>query len=62
MTADDTKKERFESYPRPAQAEEYKDKPEFIDEQPNDFHGKSVSNVPDTNAEKHNNDPEKMRE
>jgi len=58
--SDDKKNERFESYPRPSTADkQYTGQPEYIDEQPNDFNDKSVSNVPDSNAERQTNDPQK---
>jgi hypothetical protein len=56
----DKKNERFESYPRPSTADkQYNEQPEYIDQQPNDFEDKSVSNVPDSNADKQANDPER---
>lgn len=57
---DDKKSQRFESYPRPSQADkQFNEQPEFMDQQPNDFNDKSVSNVPDSNAERQTNDPGK---
>lgn len=56
----DKKNERFESYPRPSEADkQFNEQPEYIDQQPNDFNDKSVSNVPDSNAERQTNDPQK---
>lgn len=45
---DDKKQERPESYPRPTETDnQLKNQPEYIDNQPNDFHDKSISDVPE---------------
>lgn len=57
---DDKKNESFEPYPRPSQADkQFNEQPEYIDQQPNDFEDKSVSNIPDGKAERQANDPAK---
>ena len=52
MNKDDKKNNRPEAYPRPSVTDQQlKDQPEFIDQQPNDFRDKSVSDLPATNAD-----------
>lgn len=49
--------DRPESYPKPTETDEQlKNQPEFIDEQPNNFHDKTISDIPASNA------PEKENE
>jgi hypothetical protein len=51
---------RPEAYPRPTQTDnQLQNQPEFIDQQPNDFDDKSISDIPGTNAARQNNAPEK---
>ncbi len=41
------KKTRPEAYPRPTETDsQLKNQPEFIDQQPNDFEDKSISDIP----------------
>lgn len=55
----DKKTDRPEAYPLPSATDrQLKNQPEFIDQQPNDFNDKSISDVPEKNAERQNNDPE----
>lgn len=52
--------DRFESYPKPTETDQQlKNQPEYIDQQPNDFHDKSVSDVPGTQYQRESNDPSK---
>ncbi|MGE5520212.1 MAG: hypothetical protein ACM3VS_09830 [Candidatus Dadabacteria bacterium] len=53
----DKNKNRPEAYPKPSKADKQFDhQPEFIDQQPNDFDDRSISDVPGTTS-KVNNDP-----
>ena len=57
------KNTRPEAYPKPTETDkQLKNQPEFIDQQPNDFHDKSVSNIPGNNAERSGSDPNKDSE
>ena len=55
----DKKNERFESYPRPTETDkQLQNQPEYIDQQPNDFRDKSISDLPaNDNADRTANDP-----
>ena len=55
----DKRNERPESYPRPSETDnQWQNQPEFIDQQPNDFNDKSISDLPATgNQVKQANDP-----
>ena len=45
--SNDKKNERFESYPRPTETDkQLQNQPEYIDQQPNDFRDKSISDLP----------------
>jgi hypothetical protein len=57
----DKKNERFESYPRPTETDkQLQNQPEYIDQQPNDFRDKSISDLPaNDNADRTANDPRK---
>ena len=60
MSKEEKTNDRFESYPRPTEtAKQLQNQPEYIDQQPNDFNDKSVSDVPGNNAERQSNDPKK---
>jgi len=52
--------DRMDSYPRPSPADNrYNNQPEYIDQQPNDFRDKSVSDLPaNDQTEKMANEPE----
>ena len=57
------KNTRPEAYPKPTETDnQLKNQPEFIDQQPNDFHDKSVSNIPGNNAERSGSDRNKDSE
>ena len=57
------KNNRPEAYPKPTQTDnQLQNQPEFIDEQPNDFNDKSISDVPGSNAERQSNDTNKDSE
>ena len=57
------KNTRPESYPKPTQTDnQLKNQPEFIDEQPNDSEGKSISDRPANNSERQSNEPIKDSE
>lgn len=44
---EDKKSDRPEAYPRPTNKDsQLQNQPEFIDQQPNDFHDKSISDLP----------------
>lgn len=59
----DKKNERPESYPRPSETDnQWQNQPEYIDQQPNDFSDKSVSDLPATEADvQHASDPGKEK-
>jgi hypothetical protein len=61
MNKEDKKYERPEAYPKPSVTDEQLNgQPEFIDQQPNDFRDKSVSDIPATDADvEQANDPRK---
>jgi hypothetical protein len=60
--ADERKSERPEAYPHPTETDQQlKNQPEYIDQQPNEFHDKSISDIPGSPAEKHSDDPEQQR-
>lgn len=60
MSKEEKRNDRFESYPQPTETDkQLQNQPEFTDQQPNDFEDKSISDVPDTNAERQSNDPGK---
>jgi hypothetical protein len=62
MSKEEKRGDRFESYPRPTETDkQLQNQPEFEDQQPNEFNDKSVSDVPDINAKKQSNDPEKEK-
>lgn len=49
---------RPEAYPKPTETDkQLQNQSEFIDQQPNDFNDKSVSDLPATNIERQTNDP-----
>jgi len=55
----DKRNDRPESYPQPTETDkQLQGQPEFIDQQPNDFHDKSISDLPaNDNTERLANDP-----
>jgi len=60
MINPEKRNDRFESYPRPTEPDkQLQNQPEFTDQQPNDFEDKSISDVPNSNATRQSNDPEK---
>jgi hypothetical protein len=56
---DDKKETRPEAYPRPTEKDsQLHNNAEYIDQQPNDFHDKSISDLPANEArEKESNEP-----
>ena len=57
------KNTRPEAYPKPTETDnQLKNQPEFIDQQPNDFHDKSVSDIPGNDADRSGSDPNKDSE
>ena len=56
----DRDKDSMKSYPRPSKSDiSFNNQPEFIDQQPNDFHDKSISDLPaNEEREKESNDGE----
>jgi len=60
MSKQEKRNDRFESYPRPTETDkQLQNQPEYTDQQPNDFEDKSISDVPNSNATRQSNDPEK---
>jgi hypothetical protein len=60
---EDKKENRPEAYPRPTQTDnQLQNQTEFIDQKPNDFHDKSISDLPANDAhDKVSNDPGEER-
>jgi hypothetical protein len=60
MRLDENKREeRPTAYPLPSETDkQLQNQPEYIDQQPNEFHDKSVSDIPGSAAEKSSDDPE----
>jgi hypothetical protein len=55
---DDKRNDRFESYPKPTETDQQlNNQPEYIDQQPGDFHDKSISDIPNTNYERNSDAP-----
>lgn len=56
---DDKKNERFEAYPRPTETDkQLQNQPEYVDQQPNDFSDRSISDLPaNDSVEKQANNP-----
>lgn len=51
MSDDKNRQYRPESYPQPTETDKMlQNQPEFIDQQPNDFRDKSVSDVPENDS------------
>jgi hypothetical protein len=49
-----------EAYPKPTETDkQLQNQPEFIDQQPNDFNDKSISDIPGINVERQSNEPNK---
>jgi len=60
MSKEEKRTDRFESYPRPTETDkQLQNQPEYTDQQPNDFEDKYISDVPNSNATRQSNDPEK---
>ena len=58
MSKEEKRSDRFESYPRPTETDkQMQNQPEYIDQQPNDFEDKSISDIPNSNAERQSDDP-----
>jgi len=59
MKDDKNRHGRPESYPKPTEADmQQRNQPEYIDQQPNDFHDKSISGLPTADETgKGSNDP-----
>ena len=52
------KNTRPEAYPKPTVTDnQLSNQPEYIDQQPNDFQDKSISDLPANNSERQSNDP-----
>ena len=59
----ENKNSRPEAYPKPTETDnQLKNQPEFIDQQPNDFHDKPIGNIPALNSERQSNDMDKDSE
>lgn len=49
---DDKRKDRPGAYPHPTETDkQLQNQPEYIDQQPNDFHDKSISDLPEREEE-----------
>jgi hypothetical protein len=60
MSKEEKRNDRFESYPRLTETDkQLQNQPEYIDQQPNDFEDKSISNLSNNNADRISNDPKK---
>lgn len=63
MNSTDKKNERndrMESYPKPTETDQQlKNQPEYIDQQPNDFNDKSISDIPGSQYKRESDDPGK---
>jgi len=60
MSTDKKDHERPLAYPRPTETDsQLKNQPEYMDQQPNDFSDKSISDVPGTDTDRISNDPKK---
>jgi hypothetical protein len=59
----DKRNDRPEAYPRPTETDkQLQNQPEYIDQQPNEFHDKSISDIPVNNDKEPNTDPSKPTE
>jgi hypothetical protein len=59
----DKRNDRPEAYPRPTETDkQLQNQPEYIDEHPNEFHDKSISDIPVNNDKEQNTDPSKPTE
>ena len=57
---DKDKQARPEAYPQPTETDsQLQNQPEFIDQQPNDFNDKSISDFPAGTGDRQVNDPDK---
>ena len=62
MSKEDKGNDRFESYPRPTETDkQLQNQPEYTDQQPNDFNDKSISDIPNSKADRQSDDPKKDR-
>jgi hypothetical protein len=60
MNDKEKRTDRPESYPRPSETDkQLQNQPEFIDQQPNEFNDKSISDIPRTESNRQDNVPEK---
>jgi hypothetical protein len=58
MDHDKNRHGRPESYPKPTETDsQLKNQPEYIDQQPNDFRDKSISDLPASTPDRTVNDP-----
>ena len=63
MNQDKNRQDRPESYPKPTETDsQLKNQPEYIDQQPNDFSDKSISDIPAQESSRENRDDEGTRE
>ena len=63
MNQDKNRQDRPESYPKPTETDsQLKNQPEYIDQQPNDFSDKSISDIPEQESGRENRDDEGTRE
>jgi hypothetical protein len=63
MNDKEKRTDRPESYPRPSETDnQQQNQPEFIDQQPNEFHDKSISDIPRTESGREDNAHEKTEQ
>ena len=56
---DKNRQHRPQAYPRPTETDsQLKNQPEFIDQQPNDFKDKTLSDLPVRDEERQSNEPD----
>ena len=57
------RQDRPESYPKPTETDsQLKNQPEYIDQQPNDFSDKSISDIPTPDTSRQNNQENTTRQ
>jgi len=60
MNQDKNRQDRPESYPKPTETDsQLKNQPEYIDQQPNDFSDKSISDIPTHESTRESRDDER---
>jgi len=63
MNKETNRQDRPESYPKPTETDsQLKNQPEYIDQQPNDFSDKSISDIPAPGAPRQDTDDKRTRQ